>query len=340
MSALSSFRRRLMSIKRAKDPLDEPIIFEDANVKSVLVAKWGGRTGGNAPANTRINGVFVHGKAGELTYRQAQSVIKIGSGVFDNNTSITKFNEFEYFINCHIINDGNYGFANCSNLQSINLVNITDVNANAFINCSSLVNLGDTSNIVTMGANSFRGANQSMSTTISFPSLESFENDSFPQTISFEYVLMPKIVRIPANGINTNTRNSIISIGDTPNLTTVGNDAFNNGGDGGNLLSINLSACTSIGSAAFAHCKKLKNLTVGNITVIQSYTFGYMNGLEWIKFTSPSLITLNNVNGLQSLPCDIYVPDDLVDSYKVANNWSTYAAKIKPMSQWAIDFPN
>ena len=31
---------------------------------------------------------------------------------------------------------------------------------------------------------------------------------------------------------------------------------------------------------------------------------------------------------------EIYVPDDLVDSYKTATNWVTYADKIKPMSEY------
>ena len=29
----------------------------------------------------------------------------------------------------------------------------------------------------------------------------------------------------------------------------------------------------------------------------------------------------------------IYVPDNLVDSYKTATNWSTYANQIKPISE-------
>ena len=30
----------------------------------------------------------------------------------------------------------------------------------------------------------------------------------------------------------------------------------------------------------------------------------------------------------------VYVPDDLVDSYKTATNWSTIADKIKPLSEY------
>lgn len=30
----------------------------------------------------------------------------------------------------------------------------------------------------------------------------------------------------------------------------------------------------------------------------------------------------------------IYVPDALVDSYKAATNWSTYASQIRPLSEY------
>jgi hypothetical protein len=29
----------------------------------------------------------------------------------------------------------------------------------------------------------------------------------------------------------------------------------------------------------------------------------------------------------------VYVPDNLVEKYKTATNWSTYASQIKPMSE-------
>jgi hypothetical protein len=31
--------------------------------------------------------------------------------------------------------------------------------------------------------------------------------------------------------------------------------------------------------------------------------------------------------------CPIYVPDDAVDTYKTATNWSAYASRIKPISE-------
>ena len=43
----------------------------------------------------------------------------------------------------------------------------------------------------------------------------------------------------------------------------------------------------------------------------------------------------NNTNN-----CPIYVPDESLDAYKTATNWTAIADRIKPMSQFAIDFPN
>lgn len=38
--------------------------------------------------------------------------------------------------------------------------------------------------------------------------------------------------------------------------------------------------------------------------------------------------------------CPIYVPDESVDAYMTATNWSELADRIKPMSEFLIDFPN
>ena len=72
---------------------------------------------------------------------------------------------------------------------------------------------------------------------------------------------------------------------------------------------------------------------------------------SWTKMTSnSSLIRYCNelvfVTVLSTIPfpissgaltngnnCPIYVPDDAVDTYKMATNWSAYASRIKPISE-------
>ena len=82
------------------------------------------------------------------------------------------------------------------------------------------------------------------------------------------------------------------------------------------LTTVSLPVATSIGSSAFRNCTALTSLTLSKNQVA----------------------TLSNTNALQGTPIAsgtgyVYVPDDLVDQYKVATNWATYANQILPISQ-------
>lgn len=74
---------------------------------------------------------------------------------------------------------------------------------------------------------------------------------------------------------------------------------------------------TTIGSNAFKNCYKLHTLILGGST------------LNPLSNTS----ALSNIGTEATKPFSIYVPDNLVASYKAATNWSTIADKIKPISE-------
>ena len=92
----------------------------------------------------------------------------------------------------------------------------------------------------------------------------------------------------------------------------------------------------SIGDECFYNCMYLTYADLKNITNIGSYAFSgtklktlILRG-ETVCILSGSLgsgITIAKGTGY------IYVPDALVDSYKSATNWSTYADQIKPISE-------
>jgi hypothetical protein len=74
---------------------------------------------------------------------------------------------------------------------------------------------------------------------------------------------------------------------------------------------------TLIGQNAFYGCTKLSKLVMPNITKVPS---------------------LQSMNALTNVPIRtgtgyVYVPDDLVESFKTATNWSTIADKIKGVSE-------
>ena len=82
------------------------------------------------------------------------------------------------------------------------------------------------------------------------------------------------------------------------------------------ITSYSNDSATSIGSSAFYNCSALT---------------------EVIIRTTSKVCTLSNKNAFTSTPIAsgtgyIYVPDDLVSSYKSATNWRTYANQIKGLS--------
>ena len=90
----------------------------------------------------------------------------------------------------------------------------------------------------------------------------------------------------------------------------------------------------NIGLTAFRDCTSLTSLDVpAGITSIgttssSSRVFYNCTALEYLIFRSTSVVTLGNISSLQGTTCLFYVPADLVDAYKTANNWSTVADRI------------
>ena len=71
-------------------------------------------------------------------------------------------------------------------------------------------------------------------------------------------------------------------------------------------------------SDLLCNCTKLKYILIANTTPwpISTYTFYNTNS------------------------CPIYVPDELVETYKTATNWIYQSSRIKPMSDFSTDFPD
>ena len=97
------------------------------------------------------------------------------------------------------------------------------------------------------------------------------------------------------------------------------------------LASVSLPAATSIGSRAFSHCYALTSVSFPLATSIESYAFGDCIKLTtmYIGTESNTVCTLSSTDAIPSSVTDIYVPVDLLDSYKTATNWSSFADKIK-----------
>ena len=99
------------------------------------------------------------------------------------------------------------------------------------------------------------------------------------------------------------------------------------------LASITIpESITSIGNNAFYHCESLASITIPNsVTSIENYVFNNCYGVAFYDFTACTAVpTLSNTNAFSGIvaDCQIRVPASLVDTWKAATNWSTYASYI------------
>ena len=114
---------------------DGNIIFADANVKSICIANWD--TNGD----------------GELSYAEAASVTEL-SNYFQSNTSITSFDELQFFIGLSSI--GENAFYYCTGLTSVTLPSsLTAIGDYAFYDCYSLTSIVLPSSLTTIGNYAF-----------------------------------------------------------------------------------------------------------------------------------------------------------------------------------------
>lgn len=128
--------------------------------------------------------------------------------------------------------------------------------------------------------------------------------------VGIQSVSLPNCVNASINNIFYNCK-SLESV-NLPKLTYAYRGMFNGCSK---LASLSLPCCNNIGVQAFMNASKLTSLTLG----------------------ANSVATLQNTNAFTNTPIAsgtgyIYVPSDLVESYKSANNWSTYASQIMAIS--------
>lgn len=96
---------------------------------------------------------------------------------------------------------------------------------------------------------------------------------------------------------------------------------------------------SKVGQYAFYGCTALKEVDLPYVSNILNNSLEGCSGLEVFILRKETVVTLSNVNALQSSGISagtgyIYVPAALVDAYKSATNWSIYAAQIRAIEDY------
>ena len=229
-----------------------PIIkFADANVKALCIANWD--TNGD----------------GELDMGEAAAVTSLGT-VFQNNQTITSFDELHWFIGLTAID--NMAFSFCTNLTSITFPNnVTVIGDNAFNGCYQLASITIPKNVTSIGHSAF--AYCCLNSVILPESVTAIGIGAFrggegnTSSIIVKHGNTVYDSRNNCNAIIETASNTLIAGCETTiipeSVTSIGDYAF----DGcSGLTSITIpESVISIGRSAFRGCSRLTSVHITNL---------------------------------------------------------------------------
>ena len=292
------------------------IVFADANVKSECVDSWD--TNGD----------------NELSYAEAAVVTDIET-LFRNNSTITSFNELQYFTGLTSI--ASNAFAGCSSLAAVTLPNtITSIGQNAFginsqgVGCTSLSSIVFPNSLTTIGFEAFY---QSGLTEVSLPySVTTIGALAFGDCNNLVAVSLPATVnQIEGNAF---TGTSIASI-----EVDLGNPVYDsrNGCNAIIETATNklITGCkntvvpdgvTAIGISAFENCTGLTDITLpATVETIKGWAFLNCHGLTTIdvQATTPPTLEEYAFMNLNLADITVYVPCGSLETYE-DSDWNAF----------------
>lgn len=183
--------------------------------------------------------------------------------------------------------------------------------------------------ITTVGACAFLGCNAL--TAIDLPNVTQVKRNAFESCNHLQTINLPKVTDL-GSGVFTS---SAIQQADFPLVTTIGDGCFH---VATYLTSANLPLVTALPNNAF-RSSAIRTADFAAVTNINRTAFTDCQHLETLIIRTPSVCVISDISvalrgsKIASGTGYIYVPDNLVDSYKTATNWVALANQIKPISE-------
>ena len=292
------------------------IRFADNAVATICASNWGDGSG--------------------ITNIQAIAVSNLGTK-FSNNTNIVSFNELSKFINVKTLYYQE--FRNCTNLTSIDLSNVTNLNDSAFSGCTKLVTIGSLQNLVSIQNYAF--LNCPITGELSLPNLTG-------KATGFAYTNITKVLNLGSctdmnysdtfhynqaafagcpNLIEITLPDTMLSIGGmsachklitvnfNSNVTHIYQSAFTD-----DILLTTIGDCSNIitiDSSAFSGCLMLQNINLSLLcNTIASAAFKNCKALSSVgDLSSLTVVNSDTFNG-----CLALISVNLSSTCKTLNN--------------------
>lgn len=257
-----------------------------------------------------------------ITTEQAEALTNIGTW-FNGNTAITSFDEFKYFTNVKILKENE--FRGCTNLRTIDLTNIEYLGFMPFatsdlseydLNMPNLIGLLD-------------GVNENFCQWFLDSNLRSVKDTGnlvkFPDGDYSSGIVYSTFARTKVKSVHLNSKVREVGYGTFYSCKELTELIIDEG------LQI-------IGESSFGRCWALNTVTLPS-TITHIYALAFVEcdfKFGFIKIMSITPPSLGNDAFLVTGGANyiIYVPDESIEAYKTATNWSTYADRIKPLSEY------
>lgn len=142
----------------------------------------------------------------------------------------------------------------------------------------------------------------------------------------------PNVISVDSNAFQYST----IEEANLPNMKTNSYNAF----ESTLLKVVDFPKLEEIGNQSFTSCKALTRARFSSAKTIGANAFSNCSALTEVILEANKVCTLSNTSAFKNSAIAngtgfIYVPDNLVEQYKAATNWATYASQIKGISELA-----
>lgn len=172
-------------------------------------------------------------------------------------------------------------------------------------------------------------------TSVNLPEVITVGEESFYTAPALTFVNLPKATTLGNSAFETCYNLSEFY---APNLISIGDTAIRST----KITSINFPLVTSAGNGAFMQNNSLTTADFAQkIAIITNAFYGCINLTAFI-LRSETMATLSTTSAFTKTPIAsgtgyIYVPRALVDTYKSATNWSTYASQFRALEDYTVD---
>lgn len=278
--------------------------------------------------DTEANAPFM-GCTSLTSVKIPQSVTEIGERSFSGCTSLTKVGSLD-----NVKKLGRWAFGDTRMSGELSAPNLESVKYGAFSN--TLITKASNLGIIPNTGAMFEGCKKLVEVILP-DTCTAISMNTFNGCSELQNIVIPSSV----NSIGQYSFYDCKKLGITlnaPNLVTIDGNAFQRSG---------IKAVKDLGKVkvlrlrTFQQCDSLETVVLpSTLEKIEGYAVFYgcpsLKSVVIYATTPPQLEQANSFSegGISKGAGYIYVPDESVEAYKTASNWSTYTDRIEPMSKY------